>query len=108
MYAVIEPANTRWPSDSDGVAHIHTRKPLIIGWRTWRYSERSMNGTGVYVRPRAYSQTWRRPNRSKWSVTNVEYTASAAPAACSAQIASRAGVAATVQIGSGSARHCQI
>ena len=80
-------ANSTCPAVITGTDQKTTTNPVISGCRMRRYRPRSVNGGGLYLTRRAFSQACRNPNRSKWLIRKVELTAAAQPAAYPAQSA---------------------
>jgi len=107
MYAVVATANTRCASVIVGVIQKASRNPKYNGWRTNRYGSGVRNSMRVYGLPMSGSQTWRRPNRSKWLIRKVTTSTVPQPAAKSVQSSARTTGSVTDQIWMPIGRHCQ-
>jgi len=107
MYAVVATAKTRCASVIVGVIQNASRNPKYSGCRTYSYGSGVRNSMRVYGFPISGSQTWRRPNRSKWLMRNVTTRTVPHPAANSAQSTARMNGLSTVQTSMPIGRHCQ-
>src|SRR5207253_304519 len=89
MYADVARENNRWARVMVGVIQKAKSQPTYNGCRTTRYGPGVPKGNAEYGRPSRYSHTWRRPNRSKWLIRNVDTRTRAQPKANSDRRISR-------------------